>query len=67
MAEQPPRTTRKTTLLFPGDLHKWLRIYAARWDTTFQDVVERAVTDWATRRGFVEDGDEDAWQFRREG
>ncbi|MGH2515091.1 MAG: hypothetical protein ACRDHP_05490 [Ktedonobacterales bacterium] len=56
---------RKTTLYVSPDLHQWVRIYAARWDTTFQDIAERTITEWATAHGFSSDAGADEWQYRR--
>jgi hypothetical protein len=42
---RPPRTDnpRRATLVLPGDVHRWLRVYAAEHDRDMSDVVTEAL------------------------
>ncbi len=44
---QKDRLTRKAvTVWFPPDVHKQIKVVAARRDMTIQEVFERALDDW---------------------
>lgn len=58
-----PKEQIKTTVTLPYALRKWLRIWAAREDVTYQALVERIIYTWAQQHGY-DDEREDAWVFR---
>ena len=53
----------KTTVTLPYALRKWLRIWAAKEDVTYQALVERIIYSWAQQHGY-DDEREDTWIFR---
>ncbi len=58
-----PKEQIKTTVTLPYALRKWLRIWAAREDVTYQALVERIIYSWAQQHGY-DDEHEDEWRFR---
>ena len=58
-----PKEHIKTTVTLPYPLRKWLRIWAAKEDVTYQALVERIIYSWAVQHGY-DDEHEDAWAFR---